>query len=162
MRMPFSDSTFDAIFAIEATCHAPDLVWHLETHWVFQERCSVVEFGVLTFECQIVLSPILLNFLFGGNSLIATKKYTECWNLASALLLMNGALPIHLIPWTKSIKELRSNEAIFLLLLTEFSLCLRYTKSNVMAGWSWTGKWTSWHQINGTVSRSSETCWIWG
>ncbi|KAJ6846576.1 cycloartenol-C-24-methyltransferase 1 isoform X1 [Iris pallida] len=26
MKMPFSDSTFDAIYAIEATCHAPDAV----------------------------------------------------------------------------------------------------------------------------------------
>jgi sterol 24-C-methyltransferase len=29
MKMPFSDSTFDAIFAIEATCHAPDVVCHI-------------------------------------------------------------------------------------------------------------------------------------
>jgi hypothetical protein len=28
MKMPFSDNTFDAIFAIEATCHAPDVVCH--------------------------------------------------------------------------------------------------------------------------------------
>ncbi|XP_028082983.1 cycloartenol-C-24-methyltransferase-like [Camellia sinensis] len=26
MNMPFSDNSFDAIFAIEATCHAPDVV----------------------------------------------------------------------------------------------------------------------------------------
>ncbi|XP_074559949.1 cycloartenol-C-24-methyltransferase 1-like isoform X2 [Curcuma longa] len=26
MKMPFSDDTFDAIYAIEATCHAPDTV----------------------------------------------------------------------------------------------------------------------------------------
>ncbi|XP_010923409.2 cycloartenol-C-24-methyltransferase 1 [Elaeis guineensis] len=26
MKMPFSDSTFDAIYAIEATCHAPDVL----------------------------------------------------------------------------------------------------------------------------------------
>jgi ubiquinone/menaquinone biosynthesis C-methylase UbiE len=26
MKMPFPDNTFDAIFAIEATCHAPDVV----------------------------------------------------------------------------------------------------------------------------------------
>ncbi|KAK9291293.1 hypothetical protein L1049_009483 [Liquidambar formosana] len=25
MKMPFSDNTYDAIFAIEATCHAPDM-----------------------------------------------------------------------------------------------------------------------------------------
>jgi ubiquinone/menaquinone biosynthesis C-methylase UbiE len=26
MNMPFSDNTFDAVYAIEATCHAPDPV----------------------------------------------------------------------------------------------------------------------------------------
>lgn len=26
MKMPFSDNTFDAVYAIEATCHAPDPV----------------------------------------------------------------------------------------------------------------------------------------
>ena len=26
MKMPFADSNFDAIYAIEATCHAPDAV----------------------------------------------------------------------------------------------------------------------------------------
>lgn len=26
MKMPFPDSTFDAVYAIEATCHAPDAV----------------------------------------------------------------------------------------------------------------------------------------
>lgn len=26
MNMPFADNTFDAIYAIEATCHAPDAV----------------------------------------------------------------------------------------------------------------------------------------
>jgi len=26
MKMPFPDSSFDAIYAIEATCHAPDAV----------------------------------------------------------------------------------------------------------------------------------------
>lgn len=26
MKMPFDDNTFDAIYAIEATCHAPDPV----------------------------------------------------------------------------------------------------------------------------------------
>jgi hypothetical protein len=27
MKMPFDDNTFDAVYAIEATCHAPDPVW---------------------------------------------------------------------------------------------------------------------------------------
>lgn len=26
MKMPFPDNSFDAIYAIEATCHAPDAV----------------------------------------------------------------------------------------------------------------------------------------
>lgn len=26
MKMPFEDNSFDAIYAIEATCHAPDAV----------------------------------------------------------------------------------------------------------------------------------------
>jgi hypothetical protein len=26
MKMPFADNTFDAVYAIEATCHAPDPV----------------------------------------------------------------------------------------------------------------------------------------
>jgi hypothetical protein len=26
MKMPFPDNTFDAVYAIEATCHAPDAV----------------------------------------------------------------------------------------------------------------------------------------
>jgi len=26
MKMPFDDNTFDAVYAIEATCHAPDPV----------------------------------------------------------------------------------------------------------------------------------------
>lgn len=29
MQMPFYDNTFDAIYAIEATCHAPDAVYKL-------------------------------------------------------------------------------------------------------------------------------------
>ena len=26
MKMPFPDNNFDAVYAIEATCHAPDVV----------------------------------------------------------------------------------------------------------------------------------------
>lgn len=26
MKMPFSDNTFDAVYEIDATCHAPDVV----------------------------------------------------------------------------------------------------------------------------------------
>jgi len=26
MKMPFTDNSFDAVYAIEATCHAPDAV----------------------------------------------------------------------------------------------------------------------------------------
>ena len=26
MKMPFYDNTFDAVYAIDATCHAPDMV----------------------------------------------------------------------------------------------------------------------------------------
>jgi len=26
MKMPFEDNSFDAVYAIEATCHAPDAV----------------------------------------------------------------------------------------------------------------------------------------
>ena len=26
MKMPFQDNSFDAVYAIEATCHAPDAV----------------------------------------------------------------------------------------------------------------------------------------
>jgi sterol 24-C-methyltransferase len=32
MKMPFADNTFDAIYAIEATCHAPDVVGNLVPH----------------------------------------------------------------------------------------------------------------------------------
>jgi len=27
MKMPFPDNSFDAVYAIEATCHAPDAVY---------------------------------------------------------------------------------------------------------------------------------------
>ena len=45
MKMPFPDNSFDAVYAIEATCHAPDAVcipysnvlkpwlgWHIYFH----------------------------------------------------------------------------------------------------------------------------------
>ena len=28
MKMPFPENSFDAVYAIEATCHAPDAVCH--------------------------------------------------------------------------------------------------------------------------------------
>lgn len=31
MKMPFPDNSFDAVYAIEATCHAPDAV--LKIRW---------------------------------------------------------------------------------------------------------------------------------
>lgn len=33
MKMPFSDNTFDAIYAIEATCHAPDAVCYAKLNY---------------------------------------------------------------------------------------------------------------------------------
>lgn len=29
MKMPFPENSFDAVYAIEATCHAPDAVWEI-------------------------------------------------------------------------------------------------------------------------------------
>lgn len=31
MKMPFDDNSFDAVYAIEATCHAPDAVHALKS-----------------------------------------------------------------------------------------------------------------------------------
>jgi len=41
MKMPFDDNTFDAVYAIEATCHAPDPV---RFHFIFQISSSVLGF----------------------------------------------------------------------------------------------------------------------
>lgn len=30
MKMPFPDNSFDAVYAIDATCHAPDVVCQFE------------------------------------------------------------------------------------------------------------------------------------
>ncbi|KAK3423016.1 hypothetical protein EUGRSUZ_G03363 [Eucalyptus grandis] len=39
MHMPFSDNTFDAVYAIEATCHAPDI------YGCYKEICRVLKPG---------------------------------------------------------------------------------------------------------------------
>jgi len=41
MKMPFDDNTFDAVYAIEATCHAPDPV---RFQFIFQIFSSVLGF----------------------------------------------------------------------------------------------------------------------
>ena len=44
MNMPFSDNSFDAIFAIEATCHAPDVVCHVRV--LVRLMCSIFELAL--------------------------------------------------------------------------------------------------------------------
>ena len=85
MKMPFSDNTFDAIFAIEATCHAPDVVCHkgsLSRLMIF----SVLSFSGLAHLVVHQYSFIYLFFKFNflcslfceWSRLIVTKRYTEC------------------------------------------------------------------------------------
>lgn len=39
MKIPIDDNTFDAVYAIEATCHAPDAVSFLNWLDIFVDVC---------------------------------------------------------------------------------------------------------------------------
>ena len=81
MKMPFSDNTFDAIFAIEATCHAPDVVCHkrsLKRLMIF----SISLFWSCPSSCSSIFFFLTFNFFCSlfceWSRLIVTKRYTEC------------------------------------------------------------------------------------
>lgn len=40
MNMPFEDSSFDAVYQIDATCHAPDQVGCYKVRYGADEACS--------------------------------------------------------------------------------------------------------------------------
>ena len=68
MKMPFSDNTYDAVYAIEATCHAPDAV-----------RSSIV---FLLPQCFVFLKANIAH-IYNISSLLekslgAVNRYTKC------------------------------------------------------------------------------------
>ncbi|XP_007028764.2 PREDICTED: cycloartenol-C-24-methyltransferase isoform X1 [Theobroma cacao] len=82
MRMPFSDSTFDAIFAIEATCHAPDLLnCYKEIYRVLKpgqcfaayEWCVTNSFDPMNQEHQRIKGEVEL-----GNGLPDIRSMGQC------------------------------------------------------------------------------------
>lgn len=48
MKMPFSEDTFDAVYAVEATCHAPDAV------------CTLSDLGLTT--KYVSCRPVMIIF----------------------------------------------------------------------------------------------------
>jgi len=62
MKMPFPENSFDAVYAIEATCHAPDAV-----------RINYKQLVVLFSSFYYMIHHYDLN-----NSMDATKRSTEC------------------------------------------------------------------------------------
>lgn len=74
MRMPFADDSFDGIFAIEATCHAPDVVSTCRTFTGFLVNLLWISLIHLNIESII---DCFHNMLW-MTSLIATRKYSEC------------------------------------------------------------------------------------
>nr|XP_023916352.1 cycloartenol-C-24-methyltransferase-like isoform X2 [Quercus suber]POF05666.1 cycloartenol-c-24-methyltransferase [Quercus suber] len=82
MKMPFSDNTFDAIFAIEATCHAPDAVdCYKEIYRVLKpgqcfaayEWCITDSFDPLNQEHQRIKGEVEL-----GNGLPGIRSMGQC------------------------------------------------------------------------------------
>ncbi|XP_030926837.1 cycloartenol-C-24-methyltransferase-like isoform X3 [Quercus lobata] len=82
MKMPFSDNTFDAIFAIEATCHAPDAVdCYKEIYRVLKpgqcfaayEWCITDSFDPLNQEHQRIKGEVEL-----GNGLPGIRSKGQC------------------------------------------------------------------------------------
>lgn len=82
MKMPFSDNTFDAIFAIEATCHAPDVRdCYKEIYRVLKpgqcfaayEWCITESFDPLNQEHQRIKGEVEL-----GNGLPDIRSMGEC------------------------------------------------------------------------------------
>uniref|UniRef100_A0A3N7G2F9 SAM-dependent methyltransferase Erg6/SMT-type domain-containing protein n=1 Tax=Populus trichocarpa TaxID=3694 RepID=A0A3N7G2F9_POPTR len=82
MKMPFSDNTFDAIFAIEATCHAPDVHdCYKEIYRVLKpgqcfaayEWCITESFDPLNQEHQRIKGEVEL-----GNGLPDIRSMGEC------------------------------------------------------------------------------------
>ena len=61
MKMPFPENTFDAVYAIEATCHAPDAV------------SQIINIYLFVFFPAFIIRHYDLN-----NSMDATKRSTEC------------------------------------------------------------------------------------
>lgn len=110
MKMPFPDNSFDAVYAIEATCHAPDPVC------IFLP-CSILTrfFKTPCFACVWAVHDRFIQ-LFSSNLLLihrifvrldAIKRSIGCWSLVSALLCMSGAWLIHTIQIAKSRKGSR-------------------------------------------------------
>lgn len=79
MKMPFPDNTYDAVYAIEATCHAPDAVCIPNSNIITLARMAhqfplfIISLSLLLF----FLAHIGLNFVSDLDSMDATKKYTE-------------------------------------------------------------------------------------
>jgi len=49
MKMPFDDNTFDAVYAIEATCHTPDPV-----------RFQFFKLSLLYWDLSMILFPLVM------------------------------------------------------------------------------------------------------
>lgn len=66
MKMPFPENSFDAVYAIEATCHAPDAV------------CEILN----SYHCVVFFPAFNMHYMIHhydfNNSMDATKRSTEC------------------------------------------------------------------------------------
>ncbi|GMY18904.1 WAT1-related protein At5g64700-like [Fagus crenata] len=99
MKMPFSDNTFDAIFAIEAACHAPDvgvvisaLLYYLQT-WCISTKGPVF---------AAMFSPLLL-IIVGVFSAIAFAEQIHLGSLVGASLIIAG---LYCVLWAKRTDKL--------------------------------------------------------
>nr|GMD34884.1 cycloartenol-C-24-methyltransferase 1-like [Ipomoea batatas] len=86
MKMPFPDNSFDAVFALQATCHAPDIVGcYKEIYRVLKPgQCFVADEWCLTdsynpdsSEHQKIKSELEL-----GNSLPEIRLTSQCLDAA--------------------------------------------------------------------------------
>lgn len=66
MKMPFPENSFDAVYAIEATCHAPDAVC-----------CAAAFSHLLKSDIYYAHSICNISFLL-DKRLDAINKYIEC------------------------------------------------------------------------------------
>lgn len=60
MKMPFADNTYDAVYAVEATCHAPDVVCALK---IYSTRFKILSAFALLFATYSGISRLTWRFI---------------------------------------------------------------------------------------------------
>lgn len=76
MKMPFSEDTFDAVYAIEATCHAPDAV------------CTLSDLG-LTTKYIFMLASDDIFLIWTGGLLQGNLQGAKAWPVLCRLWVVH-------------------------------------------------------------------------